>query len=311
MSNPNITSYKIAALRWLASGDSLASHSYAFRIASNTASKIVRETCTALWEVLKDKVFLQSTVENWQKVADKFQEICQFPNCIGSIDGKHIIVQAPPNNGSSYYNYKGNHSINLLAVSDANCCFSIVDIGAEGRRSNAGVFASSDLARLLRTNSLQLPPDRHLDSSGFKFPYVLVGDEAFPLTSYMMRPYPRSGNLTVTKKIINYRLSRARRTVECSFGILVARWRIFRRPIIAHVSTAKIAVQAATAVHNFIMKRELQLEPTERTYSVLSHNDRNVTSTGIENVRNYSVRRNVEAIQIRDSFATYFETSKP
>lgn len=45
-------------LRWLASGDSLASHSYAFRIACNTASKIVRETCTALWEVLKDKVFL-------------------------------------------------------------------------------------------------------------------------------------------------------------------------------------------------------------------------------------------------------------
>lgn len=96
-------------------------------------------------------------------------------------------------------------------MSDANCCFSIVNIGAEGRRSDAGVFASSDLARLLRTNSLQLPPDRHLDSSGFKFPYVLVGDEAFPLTSYMMRPYPRSGNLTVTKKIFNYRLSRARR----------------------------------------------------------------------------------------------------
>ncbi|KMQ86318.1 nuclease harbi1-like protein [Lasius niger] len=116
-------------LRWLASGDSLASHSYAFRIASNTASKIVRETCTALWEVLKDKVFLQSTVENWQQVADKFQEICQFPNYIGSIDGKHIIVQAPPNSGSSYYNYKGNHSINLLAIKSGtkNCRMFIWD----------------------------------------------------------------------------------------------------------------------------------------------------------------------------------------
>lgn len=80
-------------LRWLASGDSLASLSYAFRIACNTASKIVRETCSALWEVLKDKVFLQPTIENWQKVGDKFEEICQFPNCIGSIDGKHIIIQ--------------------------------------------------------------------------------------------------------------------------------------------------------------------------------------------------------------------------
>ncbi|XP_036142147.1 uncharacterized protein LOC118645377 [Monomorium pharaonis] len=145
----------------------------------------------ALWEVLKDKVFLQPTTENWQQVADEFQEICQFPNCIGSLDGKHINVQAPPNSGSSCYDYKGNHSINLLAVSDANCCFSIVDIGAEGRRSDAGVFASSNLAHLLDTNSLQLPPDRHVDNSGFKFPYVIVGDEAFPLTSYMMRPYSR------------------------------------------------------------------------------------------------------------------------
>ncbi|XP_011859939.1 PREDICTED: uncharacterized protein LOC105557335, partial [Vollenhovia emeryi] len=178
-------------LRWLSSGDSLASHSYAYRIACNTASKIVRETCTAMWEVLKDEVFLQPTAENWQQVADEFQEICQFLNCIGSIDGKYIIVQAPSNSGSSCYNYKGSHSINLLAVSDANGCFSIVDIDAEGRRSDAGVFASSDLARLLDTNSLQLPPDRHLDSSGVKFPYVLVGDEAFPLTPYMMRPYPR------------------------------------------------------------------------------------------------------------------------
>ncbi|XP_032688351.1 uncharacterized protein LOC116852267 [Odontomachus brunneus] len=93
-------------LRWLASDDSLASHSYAFRIAPNTASKIVRETCAALWEILKDKVFLQPTAENWQKVADKFEEICQFPNCIGSIDGKHIIIQAPPNSGSFCYNYK-------------------------------------------------------------------------------------------------------------------------------------------------------------------------------------------------------------
>lgn len=186
-----------------------------------------------------------------------------------------------------------------------------MDIGAEGRRSDAGIFASSNLVRLLDTNSLQLPLDKHLDNSGIKFPYVLVGDEAFPLSSYMMRPYPQSGNLSVRKKIFNYRLSRARRTVECAFGILAARWRIFRRPIIAHISTAKIIVQATTAVHNLIMKHELQLQLKERHYSVLSTNDRNLISTGFQNVHNRSARRNVESIKIRDAFATYFETSNP
>jgi len=80
-------------LRWLASGDSLASHSYAFRIGANTASKIVKETCTALWEILKDRVFLQPTDEDWQRVADNFERICQFSNCVGAIDGKHIMIQ--------------------------------------------------------------------------------------------------------------------------------------------------------------------------------------------------------------------------
>ena len=39
--------------------------------------------------------------------------------------------------------------------------------------------------------------------------------------------------------------------IENSFGILAARWRLFRRPIIASPQRVRLYVQAAVALHNF------------------------------------------------------------
>ena len=54
-----------------------------------------------------------------------------------------IVIQAPPNDGSSYYNYKNSHSVVLLAVRDAHYRFTLVDTGDAGGQSDRGVFSNS------------------------------------------------------------------------------------------------------------------------------------------------------------------------
>ena len=72
-------------------------------------------------------------------IAKKFEEKWNFPNCLEAVDGKHIVMQCPPNAGSYYYNYKGTHSIVPMAVSgpDYECLYA--DVGTNGRVSDGGV----------------------------------------------------------------------------------------------------------------------------------------------------------------------------
>ena len=217
-------------------------------------AKIVPETCNTIWEVLQPKYMPTPDCKGWLKIAEDFEALWQFPNCIGSIDGKHITLQAPKNSGSQYFNYKHSHSIVLLAVVDAHYNFIVVDIGAYGSQSDGGIFANSTFGRMLKSNFIKLPQNKPLPgTSQPALPYVLVGDQAFPLMPNLLRPYP-GDNLGESKRIYNYRLSRARRIVENAFGILASRFRCFRRPLLLDTVNAMAVVKGAVMLHNFLRK---------------------------------------------------------
>jgi hypothetical protein len=66
-----------------------------------------------------------------------------FDRCLGSIDGKHIMIQKPKLGGSIFHNYKQRESIVLMAVVDADYKFIVIDVGQPGSQSDGGVWESS------------------------------------------------------------------------------------------------------------------------------------------------------------------------
>ncbi|XP_041372782.1 protein ALP1-like [Gigantopelta aegis] len=201
--------------------------------------------------------------EQWTQIAADFWLYWNFPLCLGAIDGKQVMINAPPMSGSDFFNYKKCFSIVLMAVVDARYKFSIIDVGAYGRECDSGIFGRTDFGRRLQSGTLDIPDQAVLPGSQETCPYVFVGDEAFPLQIHMMRPYP-GHNIPRGQRIFNYRLSRARRISENGFGILAARWRIFQKSIEALPCNVDDIVKATVALHNYLKSSDAATVPAVR-----------------------------------------------
>ena len=112
-------------LRYLIPGDAFCTIAASYRASETSVTRIVKETCTVIWEVLLLKGFIDSpkTKNDWRKIAHDYETLWNFPNCVGSIGGKHVRIQCPKLSGSLYFNFKKFFSIVLMAVVDSKYQF--------------------------------------------------------------------------------------------------------------------------------------------------------------------------------------------
>ena len=202
----------ISFCRFLATGDTYRDLHFQYLQGEKTIARIVEEVCSAIWEELSGLYMdMPSSAEEWLKIANDFETKWNFPNCIGAIDGKHCSVMAPRNTGSLHFNYKGYFSVVLMALVDANYQFIYADVGGLGRNSDGGTFRNCSLGQALMKGNIELPQERILPGEELgPMPYVMVGDEAFPLQENLMRPFPGK-DCNYTQNVFNYRLSSGER----------------------------------------------------------------------------------------------------
>lgn len=279
-------------LRYLSTGQSFRSLAFSFRMGSTTVSKIVSQVLKIIWETFQPLHMKIPSEDDFRKIADDYYNIWNFL-------GKHIRVNCPAHSGTMFYNYKQFFSIVLKGLVDANYRFINIDVGGYGKQSDGGTFRSSALFLYLSDGRLNIPNECALPNSDITVPHVIIGDEAYPLLRNLLKPYGRQ-QLNADKEYFNARLSRARRCVECAFGILYAKWRILGTAIQTSTYVADDIVKCICLLHNIIIDRE----------GIEHHlQEANLTKPGnirAENIRPGNIGRpNQVAKEIRDLFKTY------
>lgn len=89
--------------RFFATGDSYSTIGHSFRVGFSTVSKIVVEVSEAIIKIMGPMFLPEPTTAIWKESSSGFYEKWQFPNCIGSIDGKHVTIKCPDNRGSKVF----------------------------------------------------------------------------------------------------------------------------------------------------------------------------------------------------------------
>uniref|UniRef100_A0A8C5LRV2 DDE Tnp4 domain-containing protein n=1 Tax=Leptobrachium leishanense TaxID=445787 RepID=A0A8C5LRV2_9ANUR len=289
-------------LRYLATGSSFKTLGYSFRISDVTVGRIVRETCKAIWDKLQPLHMSFPKNEEMGPIIEGFWERWHFPNCVGCIEGKHIRILNPKHSGSMFRNYKQFFSIVLHAVAGPDYRFIAVDVGAYGKESNGGIFSNSNLSWQLERGALGVHRHTALPGTGIMTPCVLLGDEAYPLKTYLMRPYPAS-RLGPSETIFNVRLSKARQVVECAFEIMTSKWRILHKAMEVNPVFANKIVKCICLLHNIVIEKE-----GEQQAATFATSERVVPGRRFAHLgENRGV---TSSIKIREKFKSFFCTQE-
>ncbi|XP_051793477.1 uncharacterized protein LOC127530540 [Acanthochromis polyacanthus] len=269
--------------------------SHLFGVGLSTCCLITQEVVTAINIILKPKYIRQPTAPEMKVIVQGFRDKWRFPQVAGAIDGTHIKIRAPTDDPASYYNRKGDYSIILQAVVDHRMRFWDINVGRAGKIHDARVFALSSLYQRGMNGTLLLDWTERFE--GVDVPLVLLGDSAYPLLPWLMKPYPEGAGVTPEQINFNFKLSQSRMTVERGFGRLKGRWRCLLKVCDAHITFVSQIVLACCVLHNF-------LEVHHEDY----FNEETEAEEEIEAVPEGRGGDNQQQSDIRNALCRYFST---
>ena len=148
-------------------------------------------------KLLPDSVTFPDDIQQ-EVSAQRFLELAGFPNVIGCLDGTQIAIKSPSENEHVFVNRKGFHSLNVIAVCDAEMMF----------RNVVAKYPGSCLKCRFKNGEF-----------GDKW---LLGDSGFALGPYLLTPFLHPE--TAGEREYNRAHRKTRVQIERAFGILKSRF---------------------------------------------------------------------------------------
>ena len=240
---------RVALTLWfLSTGSDYRTIGHLFGVSKSTVCVVTKQVCRALVETLLPKYIRFPTNENLKEVIDGFKHKFGVPQCAGVVDGTHIPIVSPVQYPADYFNRKRWHSILMQGTVNHLGRFIDIYIGWSGRVHDARVFANSTL--YMKGQNKELLPSWTESLGGRDVPLVILGDPAYPLLPWVMKAFPDNGRLSSNQKTFNYRLSRARVSVEHAYGRLKGRWQCLLKRLDINIRDVPELVAACCTLHN-------------------------------------------------------------
>ena len=190
---------RVAVGVWrLSTGNSYRSCGLQFGLGKSTAKVICQEFEEALCRKEELFIWFPYSEDEVQEAMDTFEEEYKFPQIVGAIEGCHIEINAPPENKEDYFNRKQYYSINLQGTVNSRLLFQHVAVGYRSSIHDARVLWLSGIFDLAENEEILSAPTRMVN--GGRLRPMLVGDSAYPLKNWLIKPFSNRGCLSPQKR---------------------------------------------------------------------------------------------------------------
>uniref|UniRef100_A0A914X2W5 DDE Tnp4 domain-containing protein n=1 Tax=Plectus sambesii TaxID=2011161 RepID=A0A914X2W5_9BILA len=242
----------LGALRFFASGHYYYSigdcHGYSKATVTRAVHRVTKLINSLLFQ---DAIKWPDSAQDRREIGRRFYNlksqyatsVVGMPSVCGAVDGTLVNVLAPKKDEHQFVDRHGNHSLNCTAVAGPNCEFYFISAKWPGSVSDC---------RVLRNSALW----RRFEADGWRpFPgAVLLGDSIYPTKEWLI---PMKSSPPADRARFYAAHAKARRVVECAFGILKMRFRcLFEGLRVKDPVFACEIIKACAALHNLVLKTD-------------------------------------------------------